>query len=603
MKTTKKILFSAILIAMFIGIAGCGPEDPPDYNTPEITRKELQAHVKYLASDELKGREVGSPGAVRASEYIIRQMKWSGVLPGYRSEYLQRFRFIRDVRLGGENSLSLITVNGKREFRLSEEYRPLGFSSSGSVTGELVFAGYGITADTLQYDDYGGINAQGKIVLVLRYGPEGDNPRGEFGEYLSLHYKAENARDHGASGLIVISGPQPYPEDELVELRYDGRGDVGIPVVSASRVPFESLFINQRDSLREVQADLNLHKVGNGFRFDGVRIQMQTDGQYVEKMGRNVVGYVGGATDSLLIIGAHYDHLGLGGAGSLAPDTVAVHNGADDNASGTAALIELAEYFAAENRYPYYTLLFVAFTGKERSLLGSSEFVKSPPYPLEDCVGMVNMDMIGRPKDSTIVIGGTGTSAVWDSLLETVNRDFGWNITPRREGYGQSDHSSFYRKEIPVLFFFTGVHEDYHRPTDDWDKLEYGLYLKVVKYVAAVIETMSSWRIAPDFIETGQPPEHRGGLQVSLQIIPDYTANIQGLRVAEVQYDGPAAAAGIRPGDVIIRFGDKAINNIYDYTIALQEIEPGAVVDIIALRDGNRRRFSVKIEATEQPAY
>ncbi|MCF7804181.1 MAG: M20/M25/M40 family metallo-hydrolase [Candidatus Marinimicrobia bacterium] len=587
--------------ALVFILIGCTGEETPRVDSPAITGQELREHVRFLASDELKGRETGTPGANRASEYLVEQFKENKVQPGNAGDYYQRFGFIAGVELGQENAFTLYSRNKEQRLELNEDFRPLGFSTSGKVSGGLVFAGYGITAESLNYDDYARLNVDGKIVLVLRYGPEGDNPHGEFGEYLSLRYKAMNARDHGAAGIIIIPGPDPYPEDELVKLRYDQAADAGIQAVSAKREPFQPLFVAAGDSLKEIQADLNLHKTGGGFEFRNVSVRLHTDLKYVRKMGRNVIGFLEGTDPTLrhrsIVIGAHYDHLGMGGHGSLVPDTSAVHNGADDNASGTAGLLELAEYFAeAENR-PEHSLVFAAFSGEEIGLLGSSKFVEEPPYALDSTLAMMNMDMIGRPKDSTLILGGTGTSPVWDSLLTGVNAYFGWNLTKSNVvGVGASDHTSFYGKNIPALFFFTGVHEDYHRPSDDWQRLNYPGYEEVVRFVAGVVDSLDTFRKPLEFVETGMERDRSTDFRVSLQIIPDYAANVHGLRISSVRDDGPAAEAGMQAGDVIVQFGSKKINNIYDYTFALQEFEAGTVVDIIALRNGGQRRFTVQLE-------
>jgi len=595
----KLVIFLTALTGLFFAY-DCAEKGPPAYDSPAITVQELQQHVKFLASDELKGRRTGSPGANRAAEYIVRDFKENKILPGNKGDYYQHFDFIAGVEIGKNNSLKISSTKGIRELQPGKDFRPLGFSSSGKVSGQLVFAGYGITSDSLNYDDYANIDAKNKVVLLLRYGPEGDNPHGEFGHYLSLRYKASNAKSHGAAGLIIIPGPSPYPEDELIKLRYDQSADAGIPAVSAKRAPFEPLFVAARDSLGEIQADINLHKTGEGFSFPSTSVHMQTDVRYVHKLGRNAVGYIKGSDATLqsqhIVIGAHYDHLGLGGEGSLAPDTVAVHNGADDNASGTTALLEMAEYFSTDENRPAHSLIFVAFSGEENGLLGSSKYVEDPPFPLEQTIAMLNMDMIGRMKDSTLVVGGIGTSPTWDSLLTTVNNNFKLQLTKNQEGYGPSDHASFYSNDLSVLFFFTGVHEDYHRPSDDWMTLRYADYRTVVQFITDLVDSLDTRKTRLEFTKAGGTESRAMQFRVSLQIIPDYASNIHGLRISGVKSGGPADNAGMKKGDIIVQFGDKEINNIYDYTYALQEFEPGAVVDIIAKRNGTQKRFTVKLE-------
>lgn len=590
-----------ILFTVALAFTGCGKEQEARYDSPDITVEELRAHVQFLASEELNGRRTGTPGAVAASDYLVAQLKRSKIPPGNNGQYFQRFRFTADVRLAGKNTLSVRAGEESNALLLNEEFRPLGFSGSATVRGPLVFAGYGITSDSLGYDDYAGIDVSGKIVLVLRYGPEGDNPQGEFGEFISLRYKAENAREHGALGMIVIPGPAPYADDRLIPLEYDRHSEAGIPAVSAKREPFQTLFVSQRDSLREIQADLNLHKTGTGFAFNNVTAQLRTDLRYVRRHGRNVIGFVEGRhpehRDEALVIGAHFDHLGVGGEGSLVPDTVVVHHGADDNASGTAALLELAEYFSMEGNRLRHSLIFAAFSGEELGLLGSSRYTEVPPFPLDRTLAMFNLDMIGRPQDSTLIIEGVGTSPVWDSLVTEANRVNRWTINPEGiQGYGASDHVPFYAEDIPVLFFYTGMHGDYHRPTDDWEKLNYSGFRDVVSYIAGLIRITDRLQITPPFAESGLNGSRRSRYRVVAGIVPEYATTIQGVRIAEVEEAGPAAQAGLQSGDIIRKFGDRDVNNVYDYTMTLQSFEPGAVVDMIVLRDGIRRRFSVVLE-------
>jgi len=591
------LLLTVLLTAGFMQCANRESRPPV---SARITTGDLQHDVRYLASDELQGRRIGTPGATRAAAFIVEALKAAKIPAGSQGRYYQTFDYVAGVEPGPGNAFRLQFGDSVRTFTMEQDFRPLGLSSSGEVTGPLAFAGYGITADSLGYDDYAGLNVEDKIVLILSFGPEGDNPHGEFGSYLSLRYKASNALRHGAAGLIVIPGPEPYPEDRLIRLQYDQAGDAGIPALSAKRAPFEPLFARQADSLREIQAQLNLHKVGGGILFRNVQARMRTDLHYMHKNGENVIGVLAGtapgARDSAIVLGAHYDHLGLGGQGSLAPGTRAIHNGADDNASGTAALLELAGYFAGTPP-PRHTIIFAAFSGEEEGLLGSRHYVEHPPFPLDRTLAMLNMDMIGRPVDSTLIVGGTNSTLVWDSLLTRANRQFHWELQTTMQGYESSDHVSFYSRDIPVLFFFTGVHRDYHRPSDDWDKLEYPEYTGIVRYIAAVVRSLDSLGGPLPFTASEQPVRRALEYRVSLHIIPDYAATIQGLRITEVLPGGPAEEAGLQSGDVIVHFGNREINNIYDYTYALQDFVPGEVVDLIVVRNGERRRFTVSLES------
>lgn len=593
--------FLFLLALLGVGIVQCGEGISSRHVSHQITSEDLQHDVKFLASDELQGRRIGTPGANRAAAFIRQSFQDAKIPPGNLGRYYQTFDYIAGVELGPDNAFYMLANDSMGAYTVDQDFRPLGLSSSGEVKGVLAFAGYGISADSLGYDDYVGLDVRNKIVLLLSYGPEGNNPQGEFGRYLSLRYKASNAQAHGAKGMIVIPGPEPYPEDRLVRLQYDQAGDAGIPAISAKRGLFEPLFAQQADSLREIQAQLNLHKVGGGILFQGVAVTIHTDLHYIHKNGENIIGYIPGtdsvARNSAIILGAHYDHLGMGGAGSLAPGTNDVHNGADDNASGTAALLELGRYFSGPEHPLRHTILFLAFSGEEEGLLGSKHYVRDPPFPLDKTIAMLNMDMIGRPRDSTLFVGDTDTSPVWDSLLTAANRKYHWHLGESKVGYESSDHVSFYAKDIPVLFFFTGVHGDYHRPSDDWEKLNYPEYASVVRYIADVILALDSLGSPPSFTPVRRPAREVLHYQVSLHIIPDYSSDVQGLRIQDVLPGGPAENAGLQDGDVIIQFGDRQINNIYDYTFTLQNFSPGAVVDIVVVRNGARKKFTVSLES------
>jgi aminopeptidase YwaD len=540
-----------------------------------------------------------------AAEYISREFKAYGLEPINKS-YVQPFTFVSGVRLGKSNSFSATLHRQKRSFALDADFRPLGFSSSGTYTGEIVFAGYGITAPERQYDDYAGIDVKDKAVLLLRYHPEGDNQHSEFGRYASLRHKASKAREMGARVMLLVTGPADSAIDELIKLSYDqSMGNTGIIAVNISRETADSLLSRAGLTLKELQANINASKMPKSFPIKDVTIEVKTDVQEIQETTENVVGLLEGSDPTLkketIIIGAHYDHLGLGGegSGSLRPDTVAIHNGADDNGSGTAGLLELAQYFVANRSELKRTILFIAFSGEELGLLGSAYYVKNPLLPLENTVAMLNMDMIGRLNDRKLIVYGVGTSPRFEELANRHNKDSMFVLKLVKDGFGPSDHSSFYAKNIPVFHFFTDLHGDYHRPSDDYDKINYEGMQSVLSYIASIVLELANMPERPQYVrvETPRPAGDVAGRSSRSYTgtIPDFGEQGEGMRISGVREGSPAAKAGLQGGDIIIKFGKVEIKNLYDYTYALGEYNPGDQVEVIFKRGNETKTVKLTI--------
>ena len=559
---------------------------------PEITAREIRHHIQYLASEEMQGRKAGTEYADNAAEYIAEEFRRYGLQPhGEEGSFYQGFEFVSDVELGQKNSLIVRIDSDHLSYTVKSQFIPLAFSKDTSVTGEVVFAGYGITARDLQYDSYANLDVKGKIVLVLRHGPEGDNPHGEFSKYTALRLKSMVARENGASALLVVSGPLDEEEDELTKLRTDfAHSDVGIPCFHIQRSIAERILSATGRSLREIQEKLNSDRKPISFSIPSLSVDLSSDVYKVRSRTKNVIGLIPGGDrklkDEYFILGAHYDHLGLGGPGSLAPDTLAVHFGADDNASGTAGILELAQTFAVEKSGVKRSILFIAFGAEERGKLGSDYFVKHPVVPLQDIVGMINLDMIGREKDSTLIVQGTGTSPLWSPLLSDFNTPKRFNLKLSPGGFGPSDHSSFYAREIPVLFFFTGVHEDYHKPTDSQEKINAVGEQAILELVAKISREVLNREEKPLFTKADEPRRSRmdTGFRVYFGTVPDYAEQVEGLKLSAVRRGSPAEKAGLRGGDIITKFGGRSIKNVYDYTYALQDSKPGDEVEVIVQR-------------------
>lgn len=573
-----------------------------------ITKDELSHHVHYLASDELEGRRAGTQGAYQAAQYIAGEFISYGLLPspdaesvGETEDYLQPFEFSSGVEYGEGNTLT-VSVNGEKiSFTKDQDFKTLPFSSSASVSGELVFAGFGISAASDDYDDYENISLDGKIALIFQGSPDIEDPHGILNQYATPRNKTFAAREAGAEGLIIITQPTAG-EEALMRLRDDRNpARSGLPVVNITPNVAAKLLKGSDYNVDDLYDKLIETRTPNSFIMSRVTADIQTDVYTVSSTDNNVIGFLPGnhpdKKDEVLVIGAHYDHLGWGGQGSMAPNEHAIHNGADDNASGTAGMLELAQKFSANRGEIDRSILFIAFGAEELGLIGSQYYVENPYIPNEQTAAMINLDMIGRLQNDELTIFGFGTSPIWDGLIEssTYYDDFAIRTNP--DGLGPSDHASFYRNDIPVLFFHTGLHGDYHRPSDTADKINYEGMERIVTYVYDTARTITTYeeQIAFTKADSPRPQGGMGNIKVYVGTMPDYVGESGGMKVTEVRNDSPAEKAGIESGDVIIKFGDKTIENVYDYTYALSDFEPGDVVEVVIKRDDTEMMLEVEL--------
>ncbi len=569
---------------------------------PAITDEEIKLHINYLASDELKGRESGSKEIFEAAEYIADEFAEYGLKPAFDGDYFQEYPFIKSIELTNNNSLT-ITENGNEiSPKLREDYITVPFSGNANINAKLVFTGFGISAANLNYDDYEGLDVKDKIVIVFRNTPEPNVPHSEFDAYSPLRKKSAVARDKGASAIIFIN---PYDEnktsDDLVEFNFDRGGSMtDFAVVSIKRNIIQKILSDEGINLQDLYNKILEDKKPSSFELKNSSAKISTEVKEVEATSWNVGGYLEGNDPNLknewLIIGAHFDHLGMGGEGSLyRGKEPQIHNGADDNASGTTGVLELAEKFASVKNQLKRNIVFFTFSGEELGLLGSEYLVNHLPFPVQDAITMINMDMIGRLKDSSLIVYGTGTSSNWKEILNKDNV-YGFKLTFNDEGFGPSDHSSFYGKKIPVLFFFTGTHEDYHKPSDDADKINFDGEREVLEYVYNVAMNIDENPERPDYLlvnkkESGEMFTRK----VYVGTVPDFAGNVDGYKISGVSEGSPAQEAGLQGGDIIISFGGKKISNIYDFTYALGDFVPGDVVDVIVKRGTEEITFKVKL--------
>jgi peptidase M28-like protein/PDZ domain-containing protein/PA domain-containing protein len=565
--------------------------------------------VKVLAAPDMEGRGAGTKGIDRAQHYIEQQFKALGLEPAGNRSFEQPFTVTTGAKLKGKNDLIVHIGKIENKLKLGEDYVPLSFSSVGSVSGPVVFAGYGATADEFGYDDYAHLDVKDKIVIVLRYEPDKfEEKSGHPGRTQHSHLiaKAINARNHGAKAIILMNGKLgPNEEDLLLKFgSLAGPRDVGIPMVQVKNAVVESWFKEAGKSLAESQKEIDSDLKPRSFALpDSLRVAMDVDIETLHATVNNVLAYFPGKTNEYIIIGAHYDHLGYGETSSLAPSEIGkIHPGADDNASGTAGVLELARIFAQRGERMQRGILFMSFAGEELGLLGSADWVKEPTRPLSDAVAMINMDMIGRIRDNKVYVGGVGTGTTFKPLVEKVAAKYDFKLAYSAGGYSASDHTSFVVKSIPSLFFFSGLHSDYHKPSDTWEKIDPNAAARLLDLVADVATGLASAAERPQFVKVEEPaPTAAGEGEVRsygpyFGSIPDFGETENGVKFADVRPGSPAAKAGLKAGDVLVQFRDKPIKNLYDFTDALRRSKVGDVVEVKVLRDGQPVAAQVTLE-------
>jgi hypothetical protein len=564
------------------------------------TTSRTKAHVEFLASDTLEGREAGSPGERLAGDYLAAQLARIGArpLPG-RTDMFLPFEFTAGSRDGGSRA----TIQ-QRMFTAPRDIQALSFSDDAEVSGPVVFAGYGLVVPESQnfgYDSYAALDVKDKIVLVLRYFPEDadEKTRGILARYSDLRYKAMAARQRGARAILVVTGPRSQNAGQLVPMTFDtALAGSGIPAASISGAVADTFFASGKP-LRDAQQELdsgNPHVAG--FEVPGVTLTLRTSVVRERVTGRNVVAYLPAnaplAARPWVAIGAHYDHLGRGGKGnSLASKEQAggIHYGADDNASGTAAVLGIAEALARAPQPRRRHVVFGFWSAEEIGLVGSSAFVAAAPVPIAQLAAYINLDMVGRMQDNRLAVQATGTSPMWARLLERVNVAAGFDLAIQPDPYQPSDVTSFNQAGVPSLMLFTGSHPDYHKPSDTADKINYDDLDRIVGFGAALVRSIADLDEAPMYTKVDQPTTRGSiaGVRVTTGTIPDYATEVKGLLLAGVMGGGPAEKAGLMKGDVIIEIAGKTIANIYDYTYSLELLRADQPVKVVYQRNGERR--------------
>ncbi len=524
--------------------------------------RQLADTTKYLASPQLEGRGLGTRGLQLAGDFIARQFKEIGLkIDLYNGQPFEPMTLPLDSEMGPRNHNRLVFTGPPKagegkpriiELKPGADFNPLSVGGSKRFDAPAVFAGYGITAKKEKYDDYVGIDAKGKVVIILRHQPQRSNPHGLFGphdsEYALFASKIANAEKHGAAAIVfcndadeirrsvVGQGPRldrdKYDPLRGIDRAGESDGSGRLPIVFGHRDAVEQLFKSATGTeLATVEKKIDDTGKPQSRELHGWKISGETDLVRQHAQARNVLAELEGDgphADETIVIGAHYDHLGYGGFGSLAPEAVhVIHPGADDNASGTAALLEVAHRLTAESKVKKFPrrLLFMAFTGEERGLLGSARYVRDPLVPLNKTIAMLNMDMVGRMKDNKLTVYGVDTATEFTPLIMSLNKAYGFKLIKEMGGFGPSDHASFFAKKIPILFFFTGLHADYHRPTDTADKLDVRDLRRVADYVSDIAAAIAEMPERPHFFESPAREEHmmqQGGDRPYFGSIPDF---------------------------------------------------------------------------------
>lgn len=593
--------------------------------SPEIKADDVRTHVAYLASDELEGRKTGEPGARKAAEYLAAQLDFLRIEPISRTNntasaraYFDQFEFTAGVNVKkAETSLTIKNGNASPlQAAVEKDFLPFSFSSDGKFEGPVVFAGYGLSIPGKageSYDSYANLDVTNKIVLVLRYVPEDVSParRQHLNRYAALQYKAMIARERGAKAILVVSGPNSPTHGKLYPLSFDGTiqgsdilaasitGEVADKILSASGKTLKELqtALDQENPHAET-----IHNVTN----TTISISLGLERQ--KKSDRNVVGIIPGTSPEYVMIGAHYDHLGLGergGSREHADEKGQIHNGADDNASGVAAVLEIAAKIKTDQQITAVSpklkrgVLFAFWSGEEMGLLGSSHFADKSPIPLSNIVAYVNFDMVGRLRTNKLTLQGVGSSSAWPKLIERRNIVGGFNINLMEDPYLPTDTTAFYPKGIPVLAFFTGSHDDYHRPSDDPDTLNYEGVERITRFAHLIVSDLTQGDARPQYakVERSSAGGSRDSLRAYLGTVPDYATEIKGVKLSGVKGGSPAEKAGIKSGDVIVEFAGQKIANIYDYTYALDAVKIGQPVKIKVMREDKPVEISVTPEA------
>jgi hypothetical protein len=597
--------------------------DPRDDSAVERMKKDLF----YLAGPECEGRGVGTSGLDKAADHIVASFKASGLKPaGKNGTWFQPFSILNFPELDGPTKLAFTGPEEKSFAFGAEDVKPIGFSSGGKLNADIAFVGHGVVAPNLKYDDYAGIDVKGKWVMIVRGTPRAGvkgkdrfdtaSPENES-PYSSLRLKFDTAVEKGAAGIIFVSDTVTAGDaDTFIPFDRERYQQVTnkLPVLQLKRAAASKLLeamLGKKLADLEAENDKDLKPVSTVIK----NWKANADVGVIRKdvTVKNVIGTLEGSgplADETVVIGAHYDHLGYGDGPLSAGGNAAQgkpHFGADDNGSGTTGLLELARRFGSMKERRGRRLVFVAFSGEERGLLGSVAYCNAPAFPLAKTAAMVNLDMIGRLRQGPgdwlgftikprMVVYGTGTGDSFDRTVDAAELRYGLKIAKVPGGIGRSDHESFYRKNVPVLFLFTGLHDEYHRPTDTPDKIDFKAMNTVVNVTEDLVLELSSSLARPKFqVANGgfedplnpTPAMPRPGVRLGVR--PDYAyQGNDGMRIEGVTGGGAAEKGGLKEGDVIVDIAGVPVRSVNGYMASLSGKKPGNTLEVTVLRSGKK---------------
>lgn len=617
-------------LSLGAALVGCSPrQSAPIWSGSNVDRaaeaRWQKDTVYYLASSHLQGRGPGTRGLDLAADFIAEQFRKAGLQPVPGHSFFQPFPYSSGLKVLPTTTLTL----GGTQLALDSDFRPNTVTARNKTfSGEVVFAGYGIASRQYKYDDYENLDVSGKVVLIFRYEPRNADGTSRFtssrewSAEAGIARKITAAQAKGAVAVILVN-PPPTPgsaaapaEDLLSPFQgRSARGSVSIPVVQASRAAVDrALAAANLTAVAELAASVDSGGSPASKPLQGLSASGALNFAPNTVTVRNVIGVLpgrGALASEYVVIGAHYDHLGMGGAGSLAPGVTALHPGADDNASGTTAMTTIAKRFAAADRgqtSDRRSVLFMAYTVEEQGLIGSDFWVENPTVPLSAVAYMLNLDMVGRMRDDVLQFGGDGTSVIFDQLLK--NAYEGTGVTGKsfgRGGIGPSDHASFAAKKIPVLFLFTGLHPQYHRPADTADTVNFPGLQKVTDVAQRILNQLITAPRTPYVDAADRSPQNVGRQnqvdrpatgpaqeRVGLGLMPDMSQRDRGMKIDGVTSGGAADRAGLKSGDILLELDGSRIDSVEDLQQVYERHKPGDKVSATYLRDG----VEVKTEVT-----